>query len=126
MGATRFYVRYDGGWDEGFAYPDLLLFDEKAHVVAGVLSDLATAEQCARFREAASQDSLRHYAIEFYANASPMKAATAALDELSMELAIPLLGDGFGTGEYELYGAFLADFRTGEIVDDPKATRRMD
>jgi hypothetical protein len=38
-------------------------------------------------------------------------------------LAVKLLGLGFGTGEYDMYGAFTADFRSGELIDDPNAVK---
>jgi hypothetical protein len=62
-------------------------------------------------------------AAELYARATPAQAAQYALDELATELANRLLGEGFGTGECELYGAFTADLQTGELVDDPDARK---
>jgi hypothetical protein len=47
----------------------------------------------------------------------------SALDDLGGELAIKLLGSGYGTGEYEMYGAFTADILTGELIDDPNALK---
>jgi hypothetical protein len=39
--------------------------------------------------------------------------AKYALDDLAHSLASRLLGNGFGTGEYELCGAFTANLRPG-------------
>ena len=39
------------------------------------------------------------------------------LDELAYALAVRLLEEGFGTGEYEMFGAFLADLSTGKLTD---------
>jgi hypothetical protein len=46
-----------------------------------------------------------------------------ALNDLAHEIASVLLGEGFGTGEYQLYGAFTADLKSGAITDDAKAKR---
>ncbi|MCC2667547.1 MAG: hypothetical protein K0Q72_18 [Armatimonadetes bacterium] len=120
-GATAFRVRYDGGYDEGFAHPEALLFGEERRPPGEVLPPLATPELIAQIREAAGRESMWGNAAAMYAEAPPVKAITYALDELAGELAIKLLGSGFGTGEGELYGALTADLQTGEIVDDPHA-----
>jgi hypothetical protein len=122
-GATGFRVRYDGGYDEGFAHPEAFALGEESRPPVEVLRELATTELIARVREAAARESMWGNAIEMYTNATPLEALTYALDELATELATSLLGDGFGTGEYELYGAFTADLKTGELVDDPNATK---
>jgi len=41
--------------------------------------------------------------------------------ELAEELASKLLGDGYGTGELSLYGAFKVDLISGAIEDDQNA-----
>jgi hypothetical protein len=122
-GATGFRVRYDGGYDEGFAHPEPLLFGQEARATPEVLREVATAELATHIREAAGRESIWGNATEMYAAATPAEAATYALDELAGELATILLGSGFGTGECELYGAFLADFETGNLVDDPNAAK---
>src|SRR5205823_3547634 len=93
-GATGFRVRYDGGYDEGFAHPDALLFGQDARAALDVLREVATAELAARIREAAGRESIWGNATEMYAAASPAEAATYALDELAGELATSLLGRG--------------------------------
>ncbi|HKD31545.1 MAG TPA: hypothetical protein VKC66_37285 [Xanthobacteraceae bacterium] len=40
---------------------------------------------------------------------------------LCVAWASMLLGDGFGTGEYSMYGAFTVDLDTCTITDDPGA-----
>jgi hypothetical protein len=37
------------------------------------------------------------------------------------EWASMLRGDGFGTGEYSMYGAFTVDLETCAIIDDRNA-----
>ncbi|NNJ24930.1 hypothetical protein [Alienimonas chondri] len=39
------------------------------------------------------------------------------LDELAHALAVSLLMEGYGTGEYEMFGAFTADLATGALTD---------
>jgi hypothetical protein len=122
-GVTALGVRYDGGYDEGFAYPETLHYGESTRPAAEVLPGLASPDLIQRIRAAASEDSIWGNATQMYAQASDPQAMTYALDELGTELATRLLGDGFGTGEYELYGAFTADLTTGAIVDDPNAVK---
>jgi hypothetical protein len=106
-GAERFRVRYDGGFDEGFAHPDLLYFGDRQRGAKEVCEQLATPELLAQLQQSGPS----------FADAGGTQAALYALDELAHQLASRLLGDGYGTGEYELYGAFTADLKTGEIVD---------
>lgn len=123
LGATEFRVRYDGGCDEGFAYPDSLRLSGDVRTAAQVANDLAAPELIARIREAAARHSVWYNATEMYGSATPAQAVMYALDELAGEMATMLLGEGFGTGECELYGAFTANLDTGELVDDPNATK---
>ena len=121
-GATALRVRYDGGGDEGFAYPDAVRFGAgELRPAALVQGQLATPALVAAVRDAAGRASMWGNATAMYAKASENKVAGYALDELAYELSTRLLGDGYGTGEYELYGAFEADLTTGAIEDDPHA-----
>jgi len=43
------------------------------------------------------------------------------LFDLCNEWASMLLGEGFGTGEYSMYGAFTVDLETCAITDDRDA-----
>ena len=121
-GATRFRVRYDGGHDEGFSHPDAVRFGaDGPRRTAVVQEQIATPALVAAIRAAAGRDSMWGNAAEMYAKASEAEVVGYALDELAHELATRLLGSGFGTGEYDLYGAFEADLATGSIEDDPDA-----
>ena len=122
-GATGLRVRYDGGNDEGFADPEALLFGTDSRPADDVLVELATAELVARIRGATGSSSFWGDTAGMYAKASPAGAVGHALVELSTELATRLLGESFGTGAYELYGAFTADFKTGSLMDDPNAAK---
>lgn len=127
-GATTFRVRYDGGYDEGFAYPDEVRFADGARSVDAVAGALVAAPGfLAAVRDASNQKgSMYGNGSSVYAEASDATAAGYALDELAHELASRLLGDGYGTGEYQLYGALTADLRSGAIVDDPAAPKPPD
>ncbi len=120
-GATGFRVRYDGGYDEGFAHPDAILFDEAERSPAAVAKELGTADRVAAIRAAAD----RPWQAFFHSTDEP-KALEGALDELAHELASILLGEGYGTGEYQLYGRFTADLRAGTLSDDPYAEKPRD
>ena len=58
-----------------------------------------------------------------YGNVTPAQAVKNNNKKKTKKKATVLLGKGFGTGEYELYGAFTANLETGELVDDPTAVK---
>jgi hypothetical protein len=118
IGVRYAYCRYDGGGDEGFAWLD--------HVVLGS-GDWLTADQAAaRLAETGAKPWPED------GDATPTKlgdrdgeAAAAwrdgALTPFADECASRLLGNGFGTGEHLLYGAFTVDLDACTIADDPNA-----
>jgi hypothetical protein len=115
--ATAFRACYDGGYDEGFAHPDYVAFGDQRRDVSAVAQELANSPLPAFAVRAAA--STRRYGS--YAELDDLRVIRSAFDELAHELASLLLGDGYGTGEYQLYGAFTADLVTGRIADDPAA-----
>ncbi len=122
MKATTFRVTYDGGHDEGFTHPAALFFGDRERPAEDVIRDLATPEFAALCRSTVAQHGgMYGNSAEIYCEAPDDQVAHYALDELAHALASRLLGDGFGTGEYELYGVFTADLLTGDITDDPSA-----
>lgn len=125
--ATAFRVRYDGGYDEGFSHPDTLTFGEGGgrtiRPADAVIKDLATPALAAQIRTAMSKDKSWKHSAETYATSKDADVVHAALDDLAHTFASRLLGDGFGTGEYQLYGAFTADLKTGQIVDHEDAEK---
>lgn len=122
-GATGFRVRYDGGYDEGFSHSDAVYFGAHPRHAEEVAEQLGTPEVVANFRAMAlSGDTIWGGAESMYAEASDSQVMVWAMDELAQVLAVKLLGDGFGTGEYQLYGEFIADLETGELKDDPGAS----
>ena len=86
----------------------------------------APSGSLAALRQAVGRDSMWGNAAELYAKASGGDVFHFAIEELGHELASRLLGDGYGTGEYQLYGMFDADLVTGEIVDRDHAQKPAD
>ena len=123
-GMTRFRETYDGGHDEGFAHADAVWFGDDPRAIAAAADVLAAAPFChARLLEAARQADGSHWgdAARVYGGDTPAAAVERALDEVAHAMASALLGRGFGTGEYELYGAFVVTVTGGRIEDDPAA-----
>ena len=114
IGARRVYGRYDGGNDEGFAWldhvelrsGDRLAADEVTSRLAAtsLVERLADADLWHRRRWTTAQD-VREL-VDF---------------TLAPVLAARLLGGGYGTGPFCLYGAFTVDLDACTIVDDPDA-----
>lgn len=118
-GAHKFRVRYDGGYDEGFAHPDYVEFEGgDRRVTRDLVDELAKTPLGAALR--AEWDKRPHSSAPEWSDAH---LVAFALDELGHQMACRLLGDGYGTGEYQLYGAFVADLKTGELTDDPEASK---
>lgn len=115
LGVKRLYCRYDGGNDEGFAWL------ESGELADGYKMDANTLVQRlsgsglgGTLRSAGLMTSTQH-------RSAAQQQADIIRDVLASELASILLGHGFGTGEYSMYGAFTADLDACTITDDPKA-----
>lgn len=117
LGATEFHVDYDGGSDEGFAHPDAFRVAGELRPVDAVITDLVRPEIVRKLREGAP------YPHHVYAQQrSDRQIIEYGVEELAEECAARLLGRGYGTGEYEMYGTFVVDLRTLEMSDDENAT----
>jgi hypothetical protein len=103
LGAKTVYARYDGGNDEGFAWFD--------HCV---MADGSTrdADQVAIDLEAAGIST----SLRTWGGKSPTRNALD--DFMATTWAVHLLGRGYGTGEYVMYGAFSVDLTSGLVTDD--------
>jgi hypothetical protein len=115
MGAKQVYCRYDGGNDEGFAWVEWI------NLAAG--GRLDAAELSARL---SASGVLRQFDInDVLYGASTMSGTQQKRyiveQWLANEWATLLLGRGYGTGEYAMYGAFTVDLDALTITDDPKA-----
>lgn len=111
-GIAKVYCRYDGGNDEGFAW-----FDH-AEMASGETIDpaiLATA--------LIANDVAIPTRMSFQKDWTDERVVLEMLDyPLATNWAAALLGgQGFGTGEYSMYGAFVADLIAETITDDPAA-----
>jgi hypothetical protein len=124
FGATRVRVTYDGGNDEGFAHADQVWIGQEQQRIDDVALHLSKPDIVRQVREVASLPKASHWydATKIYNTDLPSACIKRALDELAHAFAQALLGDGFGTGEYQLYGACIADLLSGEITDDSDAT----
>jgi len=119
LGVARLYCRYDGGNDEGFAW-----FDHAEMADGGKLDGPELGE---RLRAIGLRAKLEAADIErdvhiFTMDDQPAETRLhVSLDLLAGEWAAELLGRGYGTGEFTMYGAFVIDLETLLIVDDPDA-----
>jgi hypothetical protein len=121
IGVRCLYVRYDGGNDEGFAWLDhveLRSGERLAHDEAGARLD--GTELRARLIDADLWSAQRDVNLQHYAPRH-RSLGRIALDEIAIEFASRLLGRGYGTGPFWLYGAFTADLDACTIADDRNA-----
>ena len=101
-GIERLYVRYDGGNDEGFGWVDSVERGNGERVpLENFVSEHADQQGLDDKAKAELNDLIAH--------------------ELGSDLAAQLLGGGFGTGEYVMYGALIADLSTLTLVEDRQA-----
>jgi hypothetical protein len=129
IGAVRFRVRYDGGHDEGFSHAESVeMADGSTLPIDALVQKLANPQQAAQLRAAAAMPGGSHWyqADQYYAKLTDAQVVSSALDELADLMTSSLLGQGYGTGEYSMYGAITADLKTGAITDDPDAPRPPD
>lgn len=114
-GVRRIYCRYDGGQDEGFSW---LEFAE-----LGSGKRLSEAELLALLASTGLADELAQgQFIREPASLSPQKLLENVMRYwVCDEWASWLLGRGYGTGEFTMYGAFLVDLEKATIVDDDRA-----
>ncbi len=108
--ATQLWIGYDGGGDEGFAHLD---------AVKTTSGHFSMAQLCDKFQHGPLGDTPEAGRIFGWRdqNATRSEQACDAISWLLYELAFQLLGEGFGTGEFSLDGAFVADLETGTLTD---------
>lgn len=113
---THVYGRYDGGNDEGFAWLD--------HAVTRTGEKLSVDDLASRLVDT---DLLENFvSMKLLLEGEEKLDRVARLrsivsDGFAVDCAARLLGSGFGTGEYWLYGAFTVDTDRCTIVDDRNA-----
>lgn len=114
-GIARAYCRYDGGNDEGWAWLDHFVTSAGERCSAESLAD--------RLLQTDLLDKLvaAHAVFQHPDGERRSHLIGAISDGLATDCAVQLLGSDFGTGPYFLYGAFVVDFTTCTIADDPRA-----
>ena len=105
LGATAVRAKYDGGCDEGFAYL------ASAETADGTLS---IDDLIARWSAGGKVTELPPPAHPAHTEEDRFRWVA---DEFADALARRFLGEGYGTGEYEMFGEFVADLRTGTFTD---------
>ncbi len=120
-GFSEVRCHYDGGYDEGFAYFDEAVCNGSifsSDELTELLSDGPLPEAAgAMYHNESYPEAVRRQMMERF-EAMPKKQRVAnALEEFVIALANELLGEGFGTGEYELRGRFQVDLASGQVVD---------
>lgn len=116
IGGVRVRCAYDGGNDEGFAWFQSL----KTADGTG-----SKEETIARLVKAGLVDKLRAGGLLHESTQHPTsdeQHVESILEDLASEWGVLLLGYGFGTGAYQMYGAFEVDLVAGTITDDPQAS----
>ena len=111
LGATTVRAKYDGGCDEGFAYL------ASAETAGGTLSIDDLIARWAAEGKAAELPSPAGWNATPAGRPSDEQRLRWAADECADALASLYLGRGYGTGEYEMFGEFVADLRTGTFTD---------
>jgi hypothetical protein len=113
VSVAKVLCRYDGGNDEGFAWVSGAELADGNRVTGNQLAGLLIAGGLALPDRQ-----------QWQTGWSDERRALELLDyPLATDWAAALLGGrGFGTGEYYMYGAFVADLQAATITDDPNAT----
>ena len=114
-GVVRVYFRYDGGSDEGFVWVDRFELRDGQRLSFEAMSPKLLAAKLVEKLEAA--DVFKHWQ-EAPAEAKLRGVFDGWLDVIWADM---LLGQGFGTGEFSMYGAFTVDLDACTITDDPNA-----
>jgi hypothetical protein len=121
IGVRRVYCRYDGGNDEGFAWFDHYEIDDGKPIDTTLVGQRLGEMKVGEALEAAG---LVQHSGDISPGEREWRAQTwggTVGSMLSHEWAFLLLGHGFGTGEYLMYGAFVADLDECVVSDDPNA-----
>jgi hypothetical protein len=122
LGYQSIIVRYDGGNDEGFAY-----FDRAESHVGGTADAKTVAEQLLSTPVTAHANPTQTDDCRLQVGNMILSEPGTAnqrmgylMDEFAHHGASALLGEGYGTGEYELRGWFRWNLNSGEAVDLPE------
>ncbi|MCA9173376.1 MAG: hypothetical protein KDB14_02690 [Planctomycetales bacterium] len=113
VGGTHVYCAYDGGNDEGFAYfQHLQVGNEqwKASLTAEALANTNIVKRWQSVPTFAPREGV-----------APQAHLAELLESVAEVWATMLLGSGFGTGPFQMYGAFTVNLQDCTITDDRDA-----
>jgi hypothetical protein len=110
-GIERILVSYDGGGDEGFA-------ELKEALTRGVI--LTRDELARELCHGSLGDKISEFDTWYADGYTPTREqwAIRALDGYAHSVAMRLLGQGYGTGDYALTGRLIAELTSGRIWDE--------
>ncbi len=112
LGVTRFVVNYNGGGDEGFAHLG------RARTSKGSIGKTKLIEQLQNGPLGEKPEARNtFYSPQREAQLTRNDWTRDALDLLVYELAVQLLGRGYGTGEFSVEGAFVTDLQSNTLTD---------
>jgi hypothetical protein len=123
-GVLEITCRYDGGNDEGFAHFESAstthgtkTLDELIALLHGTRLGAVDYDPYATLPKLTSEKGRDWLARK--ANRTEAQRIGDFIDGFIEGIAVALLGEGFGTGEYAMEGRFRLDLRTASIVDLP-------
>lgn len=111
LGVQSVYCSYNRGYDKEFAHFDAVELESET---------VELNELKLRLTESVLGSRTSEYLQDYYSNREPSSAQRVDfyLESFANELAIRLLGSGYGTGEYSMKGSFKANLATGAIIDE--------
>jgi hypothetical protein len=123
-GLVALDCHYDGGSDEGFSYFDSATTVDGKLTQAEVLQRLKGTRLSEPEFVAAPANLWRTVEdregwVARRAGRTEEQRIEEWLDQVVEFLAVALLGEGYGTGDYAMVGRFHVDLQTGEITDLP-------
>jgi hypothetical protein len=126
-GFLEIVCHYDGGNDEGFAF-----FDSASTAEGRFTLKETIARLCGTRLGAPDYDpggtlpklnpDQRRDSLARQSQKTEARRIEDCIDWFVQDIAVALLGRGFGTGEYAMTGRFRLDLRTGAITDLPLET----
>lgn len=120
IGGTHIHCGYDGGNDEGFAWFRTLETADGVREKSDVIRDLAQAGLVPKLKDSGLVRDVPDYPQ------SDESHIESTLESIADEWGVLLLGSGFGTGAYQMYGAFTVDLEAHTITDDRDARMPTD
>jgi hypothetical protein len=123
-GVLEITCLYDGGNDEGFAHFESAATNEGTKTLEQLISylhgtRLGAVDYDPYTAPSELTDDQRRNWQEREAKKTEVQRIGDWLEGFIEGIAVALLGEGFGTGEYAMEGKFRLDLRTGSITDLP-------